>query len=101
MKFKKGDEIIVTSGKDKGKKGKIEKILPKKQMVVVAGINMFKRHTKSQGQNKGGILDIIKPVNVAKIAFFCSTCKKAVRIGFEIDGDQKIRICKKCKQKTN
>lgn len=97
MKFKKGDEVIVTLGKDKGKKGKIEKIFPKKNMVLVSGVNMYKKHRKNQGQDKpGGIIDIIKPLDVAKIQMLCPKCKKQTRIGIKVEAKQKIRICRKC-----
>lgn len=98
MKFKKGDNIVVMSGKDLGKKGKIEKIYPKKDTVVVAGINVYKRHTKPQAKSGGGIIDIIKPINVAKVAFDCPKCKQVSRLGYIFEGMQKMRICKKCKQ---
>ncbi len=99
MKIRKNDEVIITLGKDKGKKGKVERILPKKNTVVVAGINVFKRHKKSQGQgDKGGIIEIIKPIAVSKVQVMCPKCKLATRIGYEIQGTEKNRICKKCKQ---
>lgn len=97
MKFKKGDEVIVTIGKDKGKKGKIEKILPKKNAVFVAGVNIYKKHRKNQGQGKpGGIIDIIKPLYVSKIQLFCPKCSKLTRIGVKLEAKEKIRICRKC-----
>ena len=104
MKFKKGDEIIVTIGKDKGKKGKIEKVFPKSQKVLVTGINLYKKHLKPQGQGKpGGIIDITKPLDTAKIALICLRCGKPTRVGYQIEeGNQKetlskLRICRKCK----
>ncbi|MBI4100541.1 50S ribosomal protein L24 [Candidatus Microgenomates bacterium] len=98
MKFKKGDEIIVTLGRDKSKKGKIEKIFPREDKVLVAGVNMYKRHLKTRGQGKpGGIIDITKPLPVANIALICSHCGQPTRIGYKID-DQKKRICRKCKE---
>ncbi len=97
MKFKKGDEVIVTLGKDKGKKGKIEKVVPKKNAVFVAGVNVYKKHRKSQGQDKsGGIIDIIKPLYVAKIQLICPKCHKPTRVGVKLEAKQKIRICRKC-----
>lgn len=98
MKLKKGDEIIVTKGKDRGKRGKIEKIMPKDMAVLVPGLNIFKKHVKPQGQNKpGGIVDIIKPLKVTNIALICSQCGKQTRIGFVTNGTKK-RICRKCKK---
>lgn len=99
MKFKKGDEIIVTKGKDLGKKGKIEKIFPKKDSVLVGGVNIYKRHLKPRGQGKpGGIIDITKPISVVKLALVCSRCNQQTRIGYKLTDDQKIRICRKCKE---
>ena len=99
MKLKKQDEIIVVSGKDKGKTGKIESLLPKTNRVLVTGINQYKRHTKSQGQGKpGGIVTITKPLSVASIALVCPKCKQQTRLGFSFAGKEKKRICKKCQQ---
>lgn len=101
MKFKKGDEIIVTKGKDLGKKGKIEKIFPKKDSVLVGGINIYKRHLKPRGQGKpGGIVDITKPIPVAKLALFCSRCGQRTRIGYKLIDGQKKRICRKCEEEV-
>lgn len=104
MKFKVGDEVLVTAGKDRGKRGKVEKVFPKKGEVLVSGVNIYKRHLKTRGQGKpGGIIDITKPLSVAKIALVCSRCGKPTRIGQgigETEGDKvssKIRICRKCK----
>ena len=98
MKFKKNDEVIVTIGKDRGKKGKIEAVIPKKQSVLITGVNIYKKHLKPRGQNKpGGIIDITKPLNVAKIALICPKCGKPTRVGYQLgDGKEKLRICKKC-----
>lgn len=98
MKLKINDTIKVTLGKDKGKTGKIEKILPKKNMVLVPGINVYKKHLKSQGENKpGGIIDLTKPMYVSKVALVCPKCKKITRVGYQGQGKKKVRICKKCK----
>ncbi len=99
MKYKKNDEVIVTIGKDKGKKGKIEKVIPKKDQVIVAGINISKRHKKSQGGqgNTSGIVDLIKPMKISKVQLICPKCKLPTRVGYRIDGKEKLRICRKCK----
>lgn len=98
MKFKIGDTVKITIGKDKGREGKIEKIIPKKNTVVVPEVNMYKKHIKgSQGQ-KGGMYDIPRPLNIAKIALICPNCKKQTRIGMTIIKNEKLRICKKCKK---
>ena len=99
MKFKKGDEILVTGGKDKGKKGKIEKVVVKKDGVIIAGINVSKRHYKPRGEGqKGGIIDIAKPLSFGKIALLCPKCGKQTKIGYDLTGKVKNRICRKCKQ---
>lgn len=99
MKFLIGDEVKVLSGKDKGKIGKIEKILPKKQAVIITNINMYKRHTKPKSQtDKGGIIDIVKPLPSARVQLMCPKCKSMTRIGYQIAQGKKVRICRKCEQ---
>lgn len=96
MKLKIGDTVKLTAGKDKGREGKIEKIIPGKSSVVVPGVNLYKKHVKgSQGQ-KGGVYDIPRPLNAAKIALICPLCKKPTRVGIRIVKNEKVRICKKC-----
>lgn len=98
VKFKKGDEVIVTLGKDSGKKGKIEAIFPQKGQALVTGVNVYKRHMKAQGEGKaGGIIDLPKPLSFSKISLICPKCGKPTRIGYQIDQKSKIRICRKCK----
>ncbi len=99
MKFKKGDEVVITIGKDKGKKGKIEAVFPKRNEVIVAGVNIYKRHLKPRGQGKpGGIVDLPKPLSLAKIALVCSHCGKPTRVGYQKGEDSTpLRICRKCK----
>jgi large subunit ribosomal protein L24 len=98
MKLKKGDQIIVIKGKDKGRKGKIEKVFPKKGQVLVPGINLYKKHARKQSEKKpGGIIEIVVPLPVANVALFCPKCKKPTRIGYQIDqSGNKTRICRKC-----
>ncbi|HET7713965.1 MAG TPA: 50S ribosomal protein L24 [Patescibacteria group bacterium] len=98
MKFKVGDEILVTSGKDKGKRGKIERVFNSQAKVLIGGINMFKKHVKDQaGRTKtGGIIDIAKPLSVGNLAFICKKCTKPTRLGYKFINDKKVRICRKC-----
>lgn len=97
MKFKKNDEVIITSGKDRGKKGKIEKIISEDSKVLLPGLNLYKRHLKKRNeQNPGGIIDIARPVDIANIAVICPKCSKPTRVGFKIQGDKKFRVCRKC-----
>ncbi len=100
MKLKKEDEIIVVKGKDKGKRGKIEKVFIKLDMVLVPGLNMYKRHYKSRVQNKPSeIIEITKPFKVSNVALVCPSCHKETRIGYKIDNKEKVRICRKCNKK--
>lgn len=100
MKFRKGDEIIVTMGKDKGRKGKIEKVMPKEEKVVVPGVNVYKKHAKRRDEKRpGGIVEIARALATGKIALLCPKCGKQTRIGYSIAGKEKDRICKKCGQK--
>ena len=99
MKFKKGDEVIITRGKDSGKKGKIEKVFPKLGKILVAGVNIYKRHLKPQGQRKpGGIIDLTKPLPLANAALICPRCGQPTRVGYKIAEEVKRRVCRKCKE---
>lgn len=96
IKFKIGDTVKVTAGKDKGREGKIEKILPTEEKVLIPGVNLYKKHVKGFGEVKGGIYDIPRALGFGKIALVCPKCKKITRVGFKFAGADKVRICKKC-----
>jgi len=101
LKFKAGDKIKVTLGKDRGREGEIEKIYPKKLLALIPDINLFKKHVKgSQGQ-KAGIYDIPRPLSFSKIALVCPKCKKVTRVGYKFVGEEKRRVCKKCKSEID
>lgn len=100
MKLKRNDEVIIVRGKDKGKKGKIEKVFTKEGMVLIPGMNLYKRHYKSRTQNKPSeILEITKPFRVGSVALICPHCKEQTRVGYKIDNKEKVRICRKCNKK--
>jgi len=100
MKIKKGDKVKVIYGKDKGRNGVVEKVYPKSNKVLIANINVYKRHVKkSEQMPKGGIIDVPRPLDVEKVMLVCSKCGKATRVGFRVEKDKKIRICKKCESK--
>ena len=101
MKFKIGDNVKITAGKDKGRDGKIEKIFTKTLKVVVPGFNLYKKHVKGFQGQKGGIYDIPRPLGLGKIALICPKCKKVTRIGFSTKGEKKARICKKCNKEID
>jgi len=100
MKLKKGDTVIVLSGKDKGKTGKIERVFPQKAKVQVEGINQFKKHVKARSANeKSEIVVITKALNVSKVALVDPKTKKATRIGYKITKGEKTRVAKKSGEK--
>lgn len=93
-KFKKGDKIIITAGKDKGKKSEIIKVLAKKNMVIAKGINIAKKHLKPTQDRAGGILEIEKPIGPGKFMLLGDD-GKPTRAGFKLSGKTKTRINKK------
>lgn len=99
MKIKKGDNVLIISGKDKGRTAKILRALPKERSVLIEGINLKKKHMrpKKQGE-KGQIIEKPAAIDVSNIKIVCPKCGKAVRAGYKIEGENKKRICKKCKQ---
>ena len=99
MKIKKGDQIIVTVGKYKGTKGKVEKVFPKDSTILVPGVNIVKKHEKKRDeQHPGGIIEVTKPIVMGKIAVICPKCGKPTRLGYRIVKGTKERICRKCEQ---
>lgn len=97
-KIKKGDEVKILLGKDRGKDGKVLRVLTKEGKVWVEGLNMYKRHVKKAGQHEGGIIEIAKPLNISNVTLVCPHCKKPTRVGYEVEGNVKVRVCKKCKE---
>jgi len=99
MKLKKGDTVLVTAGKDKGKRGKVTKVLPRSRRVVAEKINIYVRHIKPKGKGQPGqILKRERPVTIANVAVVCPKCKEQTRVGYRIDREgKKVRVCRKCK----
>jgi len=98
MKIKKGDKVRIIAGKDKGKSGKVEKVLPRKRKVLVEGVNIYKRHIRSRGKDQpGGIMEISKPLDISNVALICPQCNQSTRVGYFLDKEgKKYRRCKKC-----
>jgi len=104
MKVKKGDNILIISGKDKGRTGKIIKAMPKELKILVEGINLKKKHVRPKRDGeKGQIVEIPAALDISNVKIICPKCGKAARIGYLIERPngypEKYRICKKCKQK--
>jgi len=96
MKIKKGDKVIVITGKDKGKTGEVTKAMPKEGKVLVSGVNMVKRHTKPSQENAGGIVSKELPIHVSNVAIVDPSSGKATRIGKKLTKDgRKVRFAKR------
>ncbi len=96
LKIKKGDRVVVLSGKDKGKDGVVEKALPREGKVVVQGINTAKRHRAARTATEtGGIIEIDKPIPVSNVALISPSDGKPTRVGYKVEGGKKVRICKR------
>ena len=97
MKLKKGDTVKVLSGNDKGKTGEIMEVIPKKEKIVVKSVNIRKKATKPKKAGEaGGIIASEHAIDSSKVAIVCPKCSKAVKIGYKVDGDKKIRVCRSC-----
>ncbi|MBC8595833.1 50S ribosomal protein L24 [Qingrenia yutianensis] len=96
--IKKGDDVIVLSGVDKGKKGKVLSVIPKERKVIVEGVNMATKHKKPKSQtDPGGIIHQEAPIYACKVMHVCNKCGKPTRIGHKILADgEKARVCKNC-----
>ncbi|WP_243413636.1 50S ribosomal protein L24 [Pseudoflavonifractor phocaeensis] len=97
MSIKKGDVVVVLSGKDKGKQGAVLEVMPKESKVVVEKVNVVTRHQKARRQGEqSGIVKKEAPIYACKVQRVCPKCNKPTRIGHKVEGDKKVRICKKC-----
>ena len=97
MKIKKGDNVKVLSGNDKGKTGEVLEIIPKTQKIIVKGVNIRKKHVKPRKQGEeGGIIPSEFSIHSSKVAVVCPKCGKATRIAYKIEKEEKVRVCKKC-----
>lgn len=97
MKIKKNDLVLIISGKDKGRTGKILDFFKKEGKVLVEGINLMKKHQKpKKSGEKGQIIQLSKPIDASNVKLICPKCGKASRVGCKIVEKKKYRICKKC-----
>ena len=98
MKIKKGDSVKVIRGKDKGKEGKVEKVLPKEGKVLVTNVNLYKRHLKARSEKQPSeIVTLTKPMPETNVILVCPKCHKTTRVGYKLEKGIKSRICKRCK----
>ncbi len=98
MKVRKGDQVLVSSGKDRGKKGKIVSSSPRDNKIVVEGVNVVKKHARpTQKVTQGGIREMESPIYASKVKLICPSCQKPTRISHRVlSGGKKVRACKKC-----
>lgn len=97
MKLRVGDEILVSVGKDKGRHGKIEKVYPKIDRILVPGLNVYKKHQKGVPGRKGGVIELSRSLAMGKVALMCPHCRKQTRVGMKIlNTGEKVRVCRKC-----
>ena len=99
--IKKNDVVTVIAGKDRGKKGKVLLVIPKKDFVLVEGVNVARRHMRRRSADdpKGGIVSLEKPFHLSKIQYFCGRCNRSVRLGMKRSSDgSRLRVCRRCKE---
>lgn len=100
LRIKKNDIVMVTSGKDKGKTGKIIRVFAQERRVLIEGIGLVKKHVRrTREDQKGGVIQIERPISVSNVMPFCKNCSRGVRVGVTVNKDNtRSRICKRCKQ---
>jgi large subunit ribosomal protein L24 len=97
MKIRKGDDVLVLSGKFRGQRAQVEEALPSSSKVILDGINIAKRHTKQAGATmQAGIIDKLMPVHVSNVALWCTGHKGPAKVGYKIVENTKVRVCRKC-----
>ena len=97
MKVKKNDTVLVITGKDAGKTAKVLAALPKANRVIVDGVNVQKKHKKARSaQEVSQIVDQAGPIDASNVLVVCPACEKATRVAYKVEGDKKVRVCKKC-----
>lgn len=97
MKIKKGDQVKIRSGRDKGKTGAVIHVFPEDNLLTVEGLNLFKKRTRpKQKGKKGETVLVARPLPASRVGLVCGSCKNPTRIGFRLEGERKVRYCKKC-----
>jgi large subunit ribosomal protein L24 len=100
VNIKKNDMVLVISGKDRGKKGKVRRSLPRDNRIVVEGLNMIKRHSRARrAARQAGIVELEAPLHASNVMLLCSKCKKPARVGFRtLEDGRKVRFCRTCQE---
>jgi len=100
MKIRKNDNVIIITGKDRGKKGKVRRAFPKEDRVIVEGLNMIKRHSRAgRAARQAGIIELEAPIHVSNVMLLCDKCGKPTRVSFRFLTDgKKVRICNSCQE---
>lgn len=97
VQIKKGDEVLVITGKAKGKRGKVQQVFPDEGRVIVEGVNIVKRHTRPNRQvMQGGIIEKAAPIHVSNVMIWCEKCNAPRRINHKEENGKKVRVCNKC-----
>ncbi|MEI6079153.1 MAG: 50S ribosomal protein L24 [bacterium] len=97
--IRKGDTVIVNTGREKRKTGKVLKVIKEGTAVLVEKLNLVKKHNKpTQGKPSGGIIEKEAPINMSNVQLFCTHCNKGSKVGNKMVGDKKVRFCKKCEK---
>ena len=97
MRIKKGDNVQVLSGNDKGKTGEVLEVIPKEDKIVVKGVNVRKKHVKARKQgDESGIIPVECAIPASNVNVVCPKCGKVTKVGYRVDNDKKVRVCKKC-----
>ena len=97
MRIKKGDTVQILSGNDKGKQGEVLEVIPKTEKILVKGVNIRKKHVKPRKQGEeGGIISSECAIHRSKANVLCPKCNKATKVGYTVEKDEKVRVCKKC-----
>ena len=98
MNIKKGDTVIVLSGKNKDKKAKVTSVVTKTGKLIVEGVNVVKKHQKPTRNFQGGIIEKPLPLFASKVMLVCPRCSQPTRIGVKLSGEARVRVCKKCSE---
>ena len=102
--IKKDDEVMVISGKDRGRTGRVVRVLPREGRVMVEGVARGKKHTRTQGKRssggqqlqQGGIMDVDSFIDISNVQLMCKSCGQPTRVGYRFEGSKKVRVCRKC-----